>query len=54
MVIVREPWIVVKEPHGPTVESGESRCEKVSKVAGNGEESWPIVAKMQQKGCKNM
>jgi hypothetical protein len=47
-----EPWLVVKEPHVPTVEPGDFGWEKVAKCQENGGILAGIVAKTQQKHGK--
>jgi len=54
MVYDERPWIVVKEPHGPTVDHGDLWWEKVAKCQDSGAILGWSVAEMQQKGCKNM
>ena len=54
MVYGEEPWLVVKEPHVPTVDHGRIWWEKVAKCQENGGILAGIVAKKQQKQWKIM
>ena len=54
MVYGGQPWLVVKEPHVPTVDPGDFGWEKVAKCQENGGILAGIVAKTQQKQWKIM
>ena len=54
MVYGGQPWLVVKEPHVPTVDHGRIWWEKVAKCQENGGILAGIVAKTQQKQWKIM